>query len=95
MEWQHSLCRKHHAGEAEPYKQGWSRIREPRFRQGQRSPRFSNSLGLQEESALRVETAGGKISLEATFDQQAGEIRGAMQIGRTDVPIVLPKGTSK
>lgn len=42
-----------------------------------------------------METAGGKISLEATFDQQAGEIRGVMQIGRSDVPIVLRKGTSK
>ena len=56
-------------------------------------PRLQQNL--QEDSALRVETAGGKISLEATFDQQAGEIRGVMQVGRSDVPIVLRKGTSK
>jgi hypothetical protein len=53
------------------------------------------TLVLQEDSALRVETASGKISLEATFDQQAAEIRGAMEIGGADVPIVLRKGNAK
>ena len=55
----------------------------------------SVALVRQEDSTLRVETAGGKISLEATFDQEASEIRGAMQIGGTDVPIVLRKGDAK
>jgi hypothetical protein len=53
------------------------------------------ALVLQEDSALSVETAGGKISLEATFDQEAREISGAIQIGGTDIPIVLRKGDAK
>jgi hypothetical protein len=53
------------------------------------------ALVRQEESALTVETAGGRIGLEANFDAQANEIHGTMQVGGTEIPIVLRRGNAK
>jgi hypothetical protein len=53
------------------------------------------ALVRQEGSALTLESASGQIRLETTFDPASNELRGAVEIGGTGIPIVLRKGEAK
>jgi hypothetical protein len=53
------------------------------------------ALVRQEDSALTVETGGGRISLEAKFYALANELRGTLQLGGAEIPIVLRKGNAR
>lgn len=56
---------------------------------------FPIALVRQEDSALALTSADGQIGLDAMFDKDSGEIRGSLQIGPTEVPITLRKGSAK
>jgi hypothetical protein len=56
---------------------------------------FPVSLVIQEDAWLNLEAAGGQITLEATFDANANELRGDMEIGGAGMRMVLRKGTAK
>ncbi len=45
----------------------------------------------QEDSMFLLETAGHRIRLEAALDSAAGELRGALELGGAEVPLVLRK----
>jgi len=49
----------------------------------------------QDGSALTMQTTDGEESVDARFDAAKGEIRGTMQIGGADVPLLLHKEVSR
>ena len=58
---------------------------------------FPLAIGLVDEngSTLTLETTDSEESIEAKFDTAKGEIRGAMQIGGAEVPLLLHKEAAK
>jgi hypothetical protein len=53
------------------------------------------SLVRQEDAWLNVEAADGQVTLEATFDARANELRGNLEIGGADIGLVLRKGSAQ
>jgi hypothetical protein len=58
---------------------------------------FPLTIGLVQEdgSTLTIQTEDGQESVDAKFDTAKGEIRGAMQIGGAEVPLLLHKEVAK
>ena len=58
---------------------------------------FPLTIGLVQEdgSTLTIQTDDGQESVDAKFDTAKGEIRGAMQIGGAEVPLLLHKEVAK
>jgi hypothetical protein len=58
---------------------------------------FPLTIGLVQEdgSTLTIQTEDGQESVDAKFDTAKGEIRGAMQIGGAEVPLLLLKEVAK